>query len=86
MAGKVCTHIVQEAAARKQRQQEQEAYRLARAKPSSWAAHLNLSFADYAHAGAVVCFRPLHISPTTAYVCLALLPQQRQLCVAPASW
>ena len=36
-------------------QQEQEAYRLAMADPTSWAARLNLSLADYAHVGALVC-------------------------------
>lgn len=45
----------QEAAARKRQRQEQEAYRLAMADPASWAARLNISFADYAHDGAVVC-------------------------------
>ena len=47
--------LLQEAAAQKQRQLQQEAYRLARADRASWAARLNLSYADYAHAGAVVC-------------------------------
>ena len=46
---------LQEALARKRQRQEQEAYRLAMAESASWAARLNLSFADYAHVGAVVC-------------------------------
>jgi hypothetical protein len=55
----VCAYVPvslesQEAAARKQRQGEREVYRLARSDPASWAARLNLSYADYAHAGAVV--------------------------------
>ena len=75
-------HIVQKAAARRLRQQEQQAYRLARAKPASWAARLNLSFADYAHAGAVVCFGPLNLSPD----CLRLpSPAPSTVKDAPAS-
>jgi hypothetical protein len=48
-------NALQEALARSWRRQEQEVYRLAMADPTSWTARLNLSFADYAHVGAVVC-------------------------------
>jgi hypothetical protein len=50
----MCPVPLQEASARDWWRQEQEAYRLAMADPTSWAARLNLSFADYAHIGAVV--------------------------------